>query len=264
MPEGPEITFFSIFMSRKFVGGKIILKDNINVPDNLDGTIIEISNKGKLLWFKLKSKNCEENYYLHLHLGISGWIVFKDAKYVKYNFIIKKSGNEYNVFIEDKIRLSNMSIYDEKEHNKIIGSLGIDIFSEYFTKENFISKIKCKKMILSSFLLKQDLFSGIGNYIKNEVLYLGNLDIKIKTNELTDEQIEELYNNILFVGYSNLVEQLMIVNMNDNIPKEKKLNLPNNLEIPYKYKIYRRKTTDDGNEVKMIKVGGRDTYYVKK
>ena len=89
-------------------------------------------------------------------------------------------------------QLSNMELFNEEEHEKYISKLGIDIFTKDFTKQKFKEKVKSKKMILASFLLNQDIFCGIGNYIKNEVLYMGNLDIKIKTNELTDNQIEEL------------------------------------------------------------------------
>lgn len=39
--------------------------------------------------------------------------------------------------------------------------------------------------------------------------------------------------------------------------------MPKLLEVPYQYKIYKRKTTIDGKTIKIIKIGGRDTYYVE-
>ena len=73
-----------------------------------------------------------------------------------------------------------------------------DIFSSNFTLDNFKTIIKSKSTILAALLLKQEIFCGIGNYIKNEALHLTNLNIKVKTNELTDIQITKLYNYILF------------------------------------------------------------------
>ena len=118
-------------------------------------------------------------------------------------------------------------------------------------------------MILAGYLLKQEYFCGIGNYIKNEVLYMGSLKAKIKTSELNEDQINKLYHNILFVAYSNLIEMLKNSNVEKYLDKSKSRFMPNKLEIPYHYKIYGRETTDDGKKVFKIKVSGRDTYCIK-
>ena len=269
MPEGPELLFWSIFLKKKFIKGKIQnmkfnITNDIVIPENFDGEIVDVLQKGKLLWFKVKSNGNNSHYYVHLHLGITGWIMFKDAKNVKYSFEIKLSNKIFNIYIEDKTKLSEMEILDEEEHIKSINKLGIDIFTEEFTIDNFKMEIKKKRMILASFLLKQEIFCGIGNYIKNEVLYMDNLDINCKTNILTDEQIENLYKNILFVAYSCLMEQLRNSKIENLLSNKNIMNKPEILEIPYEYKIYKRKLTDDGKRVKITKVGGRDTYYVEK
>jgi endonuclease-8 len=267
MPEGPEILFFSTFLKRKFMMGKVSdIKSNtdqlINIPIDLEGEVVDICSKGKLLWIKMKSTIANKYYYMHIHLGISGWILFKEPKlFVKYEFKLKTINNkEHMIYIEDKIRLSKLQIYDEFEHSQILKKLGTEIFTQEFTLEKFKSVIKKRNVILASFLLKQDIFCGIGNYIKNEVLHMGNLKPDIKTGELNDTQIEELYKNILFVSYSCLIEQLQNTDIKQYLAPEYKINIPDNIEVPYKYRIYGRSTTDDGQKVKKIKVGGRDTY----
>ena len=67
-------------------------------------------------------------------------------------------------------------IEPENDHNKIISKLGIDIFERDFTLNNFKNIINSKNVILASLLLKQDIMCGIGNYIKNECLYMTNLN----------------------------------------------------------------------------------------
>ena len=47
------------------------------------------------------------------------------------------------------------------------------------------------------------------------------------------------------------------------LDKSKTSHMPKNLEIPYKFKIYKRETTIDGKKVYKIKVGSRDTYCIK-
>jgi formamidopyrimidine-DNA glycosylase len=256
MPEAPEILFLTTLLKKKFIGGVI----NVDMLEISNYEIIDIMCKGKLLWLKLKTYN--KFVYLHLHLGLTGWIVIGNTKNIKYSFSITKTNKEYIVNIEDKTKLSKLNLYDEKEHNILINKLGIDIFTSQFTEQIFKSTLQSKKMILASFLLKQELFCGIGNYIKNESMFLSNLDIHIKTNELTDENITTLYNNILYVAFSRLYEYLKNAKIEKSLPIDIKEHSPINLEIPYIYKIYKRKTTDDGKKVKIIKIGGRDTYYV--
>jgi formamidopyrimidine-DNA glycosylase len=269
MPEGPEILFFSTFLKNKFLTTKISnIKSNtgeqIVLSEDFEGYVLDIYSKGKLLCIKVSSTIQNKYYYIHIHLGISGWILFKEPKnFVKYEFkLTTKAGKEFNILIDDKTRLSKIDIYNEMEHNDKLNKLGIDIFTSKFTLDKFESVIKNKNMILASFLLKQEIFCGIGNYIKNEVLYLGNLDINVKTKALNQQQITELYKNILFVAYSCLIEQLKNVNMEKFLAEEYKINIPDNIEIPYNYRIYGMNTTSDGQTIKKIKVGGRDTYYV--
>ena len=63
--------------------------------------------------------------------------MFKYANYVKYQFLISKNNRDYNIYIEDKTRLSNMELFNEEEHEKYISKLGIDIFTKDFTKQKF-------------------------------------------------------------------------------------------------------------------------------
>lgn len=88
MPEGPEILCITTYLKDKILGGTIKLSQDINNNLSDKNKIVDISCKGKLLFLKINDDN--KNYYLHIHLGLSGWIVFSRAKYVKYSFIVKK------------------------------------------------------------------------------------------------------------------------------------------------------------------------------
>ena len=165
--------------------------------------------------------------------------------------------------MKDKRRFSKIKFLDEKEHLLALDKIGIDIFTKQFTLKYFKDIIKSKNTILAGLLLKQELFSGIGNYIKNEALYLTNLNVKIKTNELNDNQIKKLYHNILFVSYSKLYTELDEYNLRKYLNKDKINHVPKDLEIPYSFKIYNQENTPDGEKVMKIKVAGRDSYCIK-
>ena len=182
---------------------------------------------------------------------------------IKFEFIIKKGNKEFSLYMEDQRRFSKIQVHTETLHNKIISELGIDIFSEEFTERKFKGIIKSKNLLLVAFLLNQHIFCGIGNYIKNESLYLSHIKVKVKTSDLTDEQISKLYSNILFVAYSILIEMLQDSKAEKYLSTDKKFNKPDKLDIPYQYRIYSLEKTIKGEPVNKIKVGGRDTYAVK-
>lgn len=266
MPEGPEILFLSTYLKHKFLNQTIgNIKSHCNfqivVPQDLQGKIVDVNCKGKILYLKLSSNTEDKFYYLHIHFGLEGWIVFKDCKFIKYEFTITDSTNKpIKLMIPDKLKLSKMEFYCETIHTNIINNLGIDILTEDFSLEIFKKKCKSRRMKLLALLLKQDIFCGIGNYIKNEAIYLSGLKPHIQSNQLTDEEYELLYKNILFVSYSSAKEQLLSKKLYENLDNKYKINEPTILEIPYNYKIYKQTITPNGKAVKKITVAGRDTY----
>ncbi len=267
MPEGPELLYFATVFKKKLKDGvvtKIISNTDkpAIVPDDFVGKIISIDSKGKLLWFQVTGKT--HDYYIHIHYGITGWLTFeKPDKNIKFEFVIKMKDKEKHLYMEDRRRFSKVKIFKKEEHDKIINELGTDIFTKEFTLDKFSEVIKSKNMILAALLLNQSIFSGIGNYIKNESMYLTHLRVKIKTSDLTDEQISLLYKNILFVAYSSLIEMLRDSNAEKYLDKSKRINEPKKLEVPYQYKVYAQEKTSDGKEVFKIKVAGRDSYCIK-
>jgi formamidopyrimidine-DNA glycosylase len=272
MPEGPEILYWSVLLNKKlsnkykFDEIKSFTDKPIIIPKDWDGKIIDTGSKGKLLWLEVSSTDKDKKYYMHIHYGITGWLSFeKPGAYIKFEFVLlnMKTSKKINLYMEDKRRFSKIVIYTEQQHLKIISKLGVDIFNSDFTLNYFSNIIKNKDSMLAPLLLKQQIFCGIGNYIKNEIMYLGKLKAKIKTSELNEEQINHLYNNILFVAYSNLVEMLKDTCILKYLNKSKSSNMPKKLEVPYIYKIYGREMTLDGKKVYKIKVGGRDTYCIK-
>ena len=110
------------------------------------------------------------------------------------------------IYLQDRRRFSSIKILNEEEHKLNISKLGINIISENFTFKNFMELTKKTKRNICSFLLDQKKFAGLGNYIKNDVLYLSKVSPFRKVNNITDLEFKRIYNNIKFVTFSNLVE----------------------------------------------------------
>ena len=107
--------------------------------------------------------------------------------------------------------------------------------------------------MLAAFILDQHNFSGMGNYIKNEVMYMGGLNVKIKTNELTLKDIHHLYENIKHVVYSKYAILAKGLLMNKWVQNT-------SIDLNYTFKVYKQKITSDGQIIHKVKVGGRDSY----
>ncbi len=266
MPEGPEILYFATVLGKKLSNATIKdIKSYTDkpaiIPKDYIGKIIDIDCKGKLLWIKVTGKS--QDYYIHIHFGISGWLEFdKPEKNIKFEFVIEKKEKEFNLYMEDQRRFSKIQVYTLNEHNKIIDDLGIDIFSKQFTEDIFKDTIKDKNMILAAFLLNQHIFSGMGNYIKNDSIYLTRLKVKVKTSELSDDEISKLYHNILFIAYSVLTEELRESKAEKYLKPEKKTHEPAKIDVPYNFRVYSREKSIKGEKIHKLKIGGRDTYAV--
>lgn len=241
MPEGPELKYINLLL-QNVINNNIIDIKTYNKPsvEKITGKILNVETKGKLTWLELNNK------YIHIHLGLTGWLYIDDEPDNK-KYMIKT--NKFKIYLDN---LATLCILNKEEHIKKINKLGIDILTSEFTLEYFKNTLKKSKVMIAPYLLKQEKFAGLGNYIKNEALYLAKIHPKTKANEIDDKKIEKLYEFIRYVAFSVLATYI-----------QNKLNyFPKKLQVPYKFKIYNRTKDDKGNIVKKEKISGRITYFI--
>jgi formamidopyrimidine-DNA glycosylase len=265
MPEGPEIYLLKKQVLSKFKNTKLIniisnTKAKLTLPSESKLISIETYGKQMIMIF--------EDYKLAVHMGLTGWINFeKDKKdleeehnfFPKYEFEFKKNNKIIKFYVNDKRRFSKLKfIKTEKEYNNIINNLGEDILTNNFNLDIFKEKIKLKNTNISSILLDQHIFSGIGNYIRNEALYKAKISPYKYPSELSDEKIIDLFNAIIYVAYSSLYSSLKEYGY--SIPK-----IFNNKSYTKKFKfnVYERDLDLKGNRITQSIISGRKSYYVK-
>ncbi len=260
MPEGPEIKYIgqvcmSTLKNYELVNIVSNSKNVVKVPKK--SKVIDVITKGKLLILV-----CED-YYFHIHFGLTGWLVFEDPKYPKYELEFKRGNNTQIVYIDDSRKFSKLQIVNETKHNKILAKLGTDILTPDFTLDFFTDCVKKVKKMIVAFLLEQDKFCGVGNYIKNESLYIAKIDPHRTTDDLDDDEIKALYDAILFCAYSNTIE--LIKDDKDIKPDKKLMRMLKSIktQVPYKYRVYQQETDPKGNKVIHTEISGRKTFYVK-
>lgn len=254
MPEGPEAYIMSKFIEKNsknklFTSITSNTKSKVDLP--IPSKVINCNAHGKVIYIQT------EDYFVHIHLGITGWFVQKKPRIYKYVIHFE----EKDLYLQDRRRFSSMKILNKKEHEEEINKLGTNLLSENFNIDNFSKIIKSKKKNICSLIMDQNIFAGIGNYIKNEALYISKISPYRKSSDLKDEEIMSLFLSIIFVTYSNLVEWHDSYSI--KITKELERLTPEYIENPYNYYVYEREKDDLKNKVKFDKTHcGRRTFFV--
>jgi formamidopyrimidine-DNA glycosylase len=232
MPEVIEIRKYADFL-KKHLKNKKILEINIlkgryknhspfekyySIKKKLPLKVIDIVTKGKFLYFIL-----ENNYYIFSTLGLhGGWTWSKDRIKFKFNDMLNYVSTEkidgyYKVALNNlnvEFKTVNGSIYyfdslsfgtikiinNIDELNKKLNSIGFDIMDESTTEEIFINKLREKKILqnkpIGNILLNQKIISGIGNYLRADVLWISKISPFRKLKNILDKELQTIFNNL--------------------------------------------------------------------
>ena len=86
----------------------------------------------------------------------------------------------------------------KSEHENLhpyLKKIGPDVLDNETTSETIINRLHNKKFhnrALGSILLDQSFISGLGNYLRSEILFFSELNHNQKSSMLNDKQIEKL------------------------------------------------------------------------
>lgn len=259
MPEGPEAKYLELFLRNKILGyqfDKIVSNTKTIRKLPQKSKVIDTGCKGKILWLRTK------DYWVHLHMGLSGWLVEEKPRIYKYVLYFKKGKQEKVFYLSDRRRFSRIDIHQKLlDHNKSLEKLGICLFCPQFTLDNFLSQIGNSSRNVSAFLLDQTKIAGIGNYIRNDALYIARINPRRKLSTLSSTEIKKLYNAIKFIVFSNLLTWLD----DENLKTPSLINKlsPKKVSVPYRMRVYGREVDQAGRKVKFVKsIAGRRTYFV--
>jgi endonuclease-8 len=178
MPEGPSIVILKEEV-QSFIGKKII-----KVEGNSRLDIQRLSGK-KIIDFKSWGKHfliCFKDFTVRIHFMLFGSyrineqkesaprlrLIFKDGELNFYACSIK--------FIEEDID----EVYDWKS----------DVMNKGFDEQDDKKKLQQKpEMMVCDALLDQNIFAGVGNIIKNEVLYRIHVKPETKVGDLPEKKL---------------------------------------------------------------------------
>lgn len=171
MPEGPSIVIVSEKLkdfSRKKIIDASGYANNIDFRKLKGRTIKKVTTHGKHLLFIL------DKGFVRVHFLLFGSYRINERKKTNHKLQIKTSHGFVNFYAcgLDHRDESARSYYDWT----------IDVMNPKFSRRKALQKLKDSEMIACDALLDQSTFSGVGNIIKNEVLYRAKIhpESKIK------------------------------------------------------------------------------------
>lgn len=229
-PEGPEVRTVATKLNQHWAGKqltKLQVSADSQFADGMVGyhmlsmpyTLTQVSCKGKWLIFVLsKDKN---HVYLLSHLRMTGrWHWDPTANHIR---LILLFGNEC-LCLSDSRKMATMVVITSSQLQTKLASIGVDylqmaveLFSmskvqfETHYKQEFDRWYTCMRsgkranwQICKS-LMDQDVYSGIGNYLKAEILYKSRIRPDRLTAYIQPEEWNPLFYNILVVIYSSFI-----------------------------------------------------------
>jgi len=111
---------------------------------------------------------------------------------------------------------------------------------------------KKKKTNITKVLMNPRLFSGIGNYIKTEALYLAKLSPKRTADTLTDSDLKSLLKSIKYIMKLSYKSQYGI----NNYLSDTKIT-----GKTFKFLVYQKKKDPQGNSIEALKTPDKRTTY---
>lgn len=227
MPEIPEVTLMAISISNIMSGknlsnitilGGRYLKSGLNnlteLNQHLPLNILSVNVKGKFCWIEL-----EGNWFISLSFGMTGAIYYEPTdevlkqysshigktitkeEYIKHLHIKFESSDGQCFYFGDPRRFGTITIDNNRiKLDKKLNKLGPDMltgnpitddqFLQIFRRPKFNSKNICVV------LMGQEAISGVGNYIKAEVLYECHISPWAIVSDIDDQTLIKLHHTI--------------------------------------------------------------------
>lgn len=181
MPEGPTI-FILKEEAQQFIGKKIIrVEGNSKQPIErmLNQTVKDIRSWGKHFLI------CFDDFTLKIHFMLFGSYKINERKETAPRLSLFFENGEFNFYA--------CSVKFLEEPLSEIYDWSADVLSDSWNPKAAKAKIKeIPEALVTDVLLNQNIFSGVGNIIKNEVLFRTRIHPETQVGKLSERKLNEL------------------------------------------------------------------------
>ncbi len=210
MPEGVEVSLFARslnqYLKNKTIKNVEVLsgrytKKSVEGLDSfkleLPLQVDEINNKGKFIYWKFK----DSSRVMFNTLGMTGGWTTIPTKHERVKFeVINSEGQHENLYFRDIRNFGTLHFKSHKDLIKKLDSIGFDIVQKDINVIDFTKLLyKYPNMNICEILMRQDVFSGVGNYIKAEALWFADIHPHAVVRNLKAVDLINLLEGIKFV-----------------------------------------------------------------
>jgi len=200
MPEGPEVRKNTDYLRDFFLDTQITRVEIISgrykrhgpfhgyesLVASLPASVSDVSCKGKFMYIVLEDKSS-----IWITLGMSGmWQNYR----TKHTRVILENSIGSRVYFNDTRNFGTLKYVScVAELGKKLESLGPDVLNDKITPSIFFDRIKkAKNKTIAEALMNQKIISGIGNYLKSEILYASKISPHRTCDKITSEESKVL------------------------------------------------------------------------
>lgn len=209
-------------------------------------SIQPILTKGKFIYMTFE----DAEWNIWLTLGMTGHLITSEHKHTR--IVFKTTNGDF--YLDDIRNFGTLTFAaTHKELEKKLATLGPDLFQDKnLTAADFIKLVRKIKpeTIIGLALVDQRRMSGIGNYLRAEILYESAISPFRKLKDLSDTELKNIYkatHKIMKISYDSQLEH----------PED-------NLFYGYDFKVYMREKDPTGRQVENDKLSdGRTIWWVK-
>jgi formamidopyrimidine-DNA glycosylase len=282
MPEGPEILLTAQYLNKCLLNkeiGNIEVLSGRYVKNKLVGLnklvyplkVLNVSSKGKFLWFNLVDNNSEPVYLMNT-FGLTGMWTNEFDEYSRVRIDLVKSDKSY--YYSDMIGYGTLKIvFTKKELDKQLNKLAPDILQSNMSAsqmveliEDFIKNTKKRDTNIVKVLMDDQgaILSGIGNYLIAEILYDAKINPHRNIDELNEQELKNLVKSIRKVTKNSYVNGA--TEYTKHFKKEIYEEYFKDVKITktFNFKVYKQEKDPKGNKViKDTIIKGRTIHWVK-
>jgi formamidopyrimidine-DNA glycosylase len=247
MPEINEVRRYADFLLKKLKNKNILEINILNgrykkhkpfdkykvLVNKLPIKLIDVKTKGKFLYMIL-----ENNYYIFSTLGLSGGWTYQSKKSedefehpLASSYIDQKETEGYlktalahlnvefktdtgSIYFYDTLSFGTMKVItDNAELEKKLKELGPDIMEDTTTFDLFVERITKKTNLgktIGVVLMNQKVISGIGNYLRADILWMSKISPFRKVSDLEKSELKEIFYNAKLLTWGEYDRQRAI------------------------------------------------------
>lgn len=214
MPEGPEVRNTTDWLYNKLYNKTIIsMKEHTNIKtqwklihDILPLKVDTIGCKGKQIYI------CSTDKVILHHMIMTGSWTADIKRHCQFELQLNDGSS---IYYNDTRKMGHFKILDIDNLDNHLSKIGVDVLCHILVERglmeapkwyvplnysdfyNIIKRNTVQKMRICEFLLEQKYVSGIGNYLRSDILYDAKIFPTLLINELDDDDISGIYNSMI-------------------------------------------------------------------